>query len=92
MTDNVDVIASAVAALTDIQRQAYVKALSEGYTDEVCPKCELVMLAHHHFVRCQNAVHGSCPMVPSGSKSMLESLMGDPDMVMVRPPGRVIGG
>lgn len=87
-------ITSAVDNLTDTEHKSYVQALSEGYTDEVCPKCEQVMLAHHHFVRCQNAAHGSCPMVPQGGKSLLERLMGDPDVksVTVRPPGRVIGG
>lgn len=94
MATNDERIAGAVMVLNDIERKEYTQALEDGYTDEVCPKCEQIMLAHHHFIRCQNAAHGSCPMVPSDGKSLLQRLAEDPDVesITLRPPGRVIGG
>ncbi|KKN33860.1 hypothetical protein LCGC14_0799400 [marine sediment metagenome] len=93
METDADLISNAVASLTDIQRQSYVQALEDGYKDEVCTKCKTVMLAHHHFVRCPQAAHGSCPMV-ANPKSLLEQLMDDDAVksVTVRTPGRLIGG
>ena len=49
------------------------EAIKEGYKDEQCPKCKQWFLAFHHFIRCDLARHGDCPMV-SNPKSLLEQI------------------
>jgi hypothetical protein len=52
----------ATQGLNAHERELHEQALGEGYKDEVCPKadCEAVLLAHHHFLRCDPK---SCPMI-----------------------------
>lgn len=55
-------IETAINQLDENGRKLYKQALTEGYKDEICPKaqCGIVLLAHHHFLRCDPQ---SCPMV-----------------------------
>ena len=57
------------------QEELHKEALAEGYKDEKCPKCGTMFLAHHHFVRCNEA---ECPMKSTtDTKSVLEHILGD---------------
>jgi ribosomal protein S27AE len=59
-------------SLDDVNR--YEKAILEGYKDEKCPKCGTWFLAFHHFIRCDLAPCGGCPMA-SNPKSILTQFM-----------------
>ena len=69
-------IKSEIQSLTPELTIKHNEALSEGYKDEICSKCGAVLLAHHHFVKCDLAKCGDCPMVPKDSKSLLDQLLG----------------
>ncbi len=61
----------------DQEREA--KALAEGYTDRVCPKCQRVILAFHHYVACNEP---SCPIIAreadgTPKASLLQQLLGE---------------
>jgi ribosomal protein S27AE len=53
--------------VTDHELALRQEALEVGYKDQVCPTCNTVLLAHHHFLRCD---HGDCPM--RSGKSLLQ--------------------
>jgi hypothetical protein len=36
------------------------QALKDGYRDEICPVCEVMLEAQIHFVRCE---YSKCPMI-----------------------------
>lgn len=44
-----------LALITSDEKRLHAAALAEGYKDEVCQKCDVVFLAFHHFVRCDDA-------------------------------------
>lgn len=44
------------------------------HKDEICSKCKAVLLAHIHFVRCDES---DCPMRSPNPKSVLEMLLDD---------------
>lgn len=54
-------IDATISKLDEQGRVLREQAISEGYKDEICPRadCGVVLLAHHHFVRCDPA---TCPM------------------------------
>ncbi len=60
-------IKQAIASLSDELKIEHDKCIAEGLTDEICPKCGQVFLAHIHFVRC---VEKDCPM--SNGKSFID--------------------
>lgn len=78
MTDDNDQIRieNFINALDDNAKKLHEEALEEGYEDKICPKCGVVFLAHHHFVRCEYAKLGTCAMVKSDTKSVLENIIG----------------
>jgi hypothetical protein len=51
--------------------QREIVAIREGYKAEICGKCNTVLLAHKHFLCCQNE---GCPM-KDGKGSILEQLV-----------------
>ena len=58
---------------TLIMRRA--EALKEGYKDEICPKCKILFIAHHHFIRCAHAINDTgCPM-HDGKPSILKQIL-----------------
>lgn len=69
-------IDAAIGALSLADVDRHNEAIKEGYKDEACPKCGAIFLAHHHLVNCTNAPN-NCPMVGSGSKSIIERIFGD---------------
>jgi hypothetical protein len=52
-------IAAVLAVLDDDGKRRHSEAVAEGYKDEVCSKCGAVLLAFHHFLRCDRE---DCPM------------------------------
>lgn len=50
------------------------KAIEEGFKDEVCPKCGIIFLAHHHMTNCPDS---DCPMKDGSGKSVLDLLLED---------------
>ena len=75
------VIDTEISRLGENGRRLHDQALLEGYKDEVCPeaRCGVVLLAHHHFLRCD---HAACPMVSrqnlnsdGNPKNLLETLI-----------------
>ncbi len=57
-------IASAIAELSPELKTKHKEALAEGHTDDVCPRCDQVLLAHQHFLRCRDT---ECPQVSRGA-------------------------
>ncbi len=60
-------IASALQRLKRKEKILHAEASAEGYKDEVCHECSLVLLAFHHFIACESK---GCPKVhrePDGS-------------------------
>lgn len=54
------------------------EAMAEGHKDEKCPKCETILLAHHHLIICEYASSGNCPMVKD-TESLLDKLCPEKD-------------
>lgn len=69
--NNEDKIENAILLLDEDGRGRHTAALAEGYTDEVCSECEVVFLAHKHFVRCN---FKECPMIGTDRRSLLDRL------------------
>lgn len=71
-------IAEAKELLTDDQKKLYQAAVDEGYRDEVCRLCGVVLLAFHSFIRCDEE---KCPMLARDAKgnkkpSVLQAVLG----------------
>ncbi|MFZ2769659.1 MAG: hypothetical protein WAZ50_00860, partial [Minisyncoccia bacterium] len=71
-------IQEAIGRLDDNQKRLHAEAVAEGLKDEVCPRCESVLLAFQHFLRCDPE---KCPMIarnPDGTPKpdLLEQLLG----------------
>lgn len=56
--------------------QREIAAIREGYKAEICRKCETVLLAHKHFLRCNDS---ACPM-KDGKGSILDQLAAPPEI------------
>ncbi len=69
-------IKAAIEKLSPELLEKHKEALAEGFEDKVCPKCDVIYLAHHHFVDCFLAHSGECPMVAKGTKSLVERILG----------------
>lgn len=52
-------ITESINSLNDRMKDEHEKCIAQGYKDEICPKCDCVFLAHHHFVNCNIE---TCPM------------------------------
>lgn len=52
-------------------KDLYLKAIEEGYKDEICGKCRQYFAAYKHFVRCEQK---DCPM-KDGKPSLLNRLL-----------------
>lgn len=63
-------IKAAIAALSPELKVKHDECVAQGYKDEHCPKCKVVFLAHHHFVRCENK-----PCAMSNGKSFMDMWM-----------------
>lgn len=63
------------------------QAIAEGYKDEICPACGLELLAHHHFIRCDNS---PCPMrSTSDPRTLLEIWADGPPLPRAEPQREV---
>ena len=71
LTDH-DRIHATLKTLNAEDQTREVKALGEGYKDEVCPECKTVLLAFHHFIRCNS---GTCPLKLRDSDGHAPSLL-----------------
>lgn len=56
-------VSAAIAELSSELKKKHDAAIAEGHTDDVCPRCDRVLLAHQHFLRCRDT---ECPQVSRG--------------------------
>jgi hypothetical protein len=75
MTDTTKISAAeaAVAAVAHDPNLIRLRdeALAEGHVDELCGRCGTLLMAHHHFLRCDL---DACPMKSKDGKSLLDML------------------